>query len=246
MNPFNASKATVSKVRRDLGVKVLMYYDTQDIQIHTPTGKCLNPTPNKICTDRDAATGWTRCASGAMPCCFSHECNAYTSTACPEDDYARALASAFDAKWCVNELTPSPPATAATKAMITGAVANAAAAAAAADERVPVCAYGKGPLGCHSAQSNAAMVPFLADWIAGHGYDGVYFDEYVNTSGHANPCNPCTRTHTRHTRPNSVRHADVRSVVLTCALCCWRCDAAVPDGQVLQSVDAHVSISSRH
>ena len=34
------------------------------------------------------------------------------------------------------------------------------------------------PLACHSAQSNAALVPFVADWVTSRGYDGVYFDEY--------------------------------------------------------------------
>ena len=33
MNPFNTSKSTVQKVRDDLNVRVVMYWDTEDIQI---------------------------------------------------------------------------------------------------------------------------------------------------------------------------------------------------------------------
>jgi hypothetical protein len=73
MNPYNSTKATVQKVKDDLDVKVVMYWDSQDIQIRAK-GKCLSSKPSKICSDN--STDWTQCASGAMPCCFSYECNA--------------------------------------------------------------------------------------------------------------------------------------------------------------------------
>jgi Ca2+-binding EF-hand superfamily protein len=151
MNPFNASKATVHKVRQDLDVKVVMYFDTQDIQIKVQ-GKCLGSDANRLCSD--VSTDWRRCASGAMPCCFSYECNAFNTSACPEDDYARrALGAVYKPSWAVNELVAGKPGT-------------------------PICTYGKGPLGCYSAASNAALVPFLHGWLTSHAYDGVYFDEY--------------------------------------------------------------------
>ena len=155
MNPFNASKATVQKVREDLDAKVLMYWDTMDIQIKVEGAKCLHSTPNRDCSD--VSNDWTRCASGAMPCCFSYDCDAFKTTTCPEDDYARALWAIYKPEWCVNEL---------------GAVGK---------PNTPICTYGKGPLACHSPQSNAAVVPFLAGWLTSHGYDGVYFDEYFKS-----------------------------------------------------------------
>jgi hypothetical protein len=150
MNPFNASKEAVQKVRDDLNARVVMYFDTVNIQIKAQ-GRCLGSTANKICSN--TATDWTRCASGAMPCCYGYNCNAYNTTTCPEDDYARALWKVYKPEWAVNQLTQGQPDT-------------------------PICRYGKGPLACYSAASNAALVPFLADWLVGHGYDGVYFDQY--------------------------------------------------------------------
>jgi hypothetical protein len=120
----------VQKVREDLDVKVVMYWDTQDIQIKTE-GECLPGGNPNTCSD--AASGWSRCASGAMPCCSSYECNGVTSAACPEDDYARALWAVYKPAWAVNELhapTDGRPGRSGT----------------------PICTYGKGPLGCHSAQ----------------------------------------------------------------------------------------------
>ena len=155
MNPFNASRATIQKVQRDLDVKVVMYFDSMDIQIKAQ-GKCLGAqdhgNPNICSDDEDPKMPWKRCASGAMPCCYGYECNAYNTTTCPVDDYARALWGVYKPEWAVNELHKTRPGT-------------------------PICRYGKGPLAVHSAQSNAALVPFLAAWLKDHGYDGVYFDE---------------------------------------------------------------------
>ena len=125
------------------------FRDTQDIQIKAK-GKCLGSRANRLCSD--VSSDWTRCASGAMPCCYSFECNAFNTTTCPEDDFARALWKVYKPEWAVNELGPGAG--------------------------TPICTYGKGPLGCHSAASNAALVPFLAAWLVSHGYDGIYFDEY--------------------------------------------------------------------
>jgi hypothetical protein len=148
MNPFNATNVTVEKVRRDLGVKVLMYFDTNDIQIKT-TGACLSTS--RICND--SSTGWTRCASGTMPCCYNFNCDAFKTSGCPADTFAHSLQEVFKAEWAVNQVHRGSDGT-------------------------PLCLYGKGPLFCHSARSNAALVPFLAQWVRENGFDGLYLDEY--------------------------------------------------------------------
>ena len=146
----------VQKVRDELKVKVLMYWDTEDIQIKAANGRCLGTAPNKICND--SATDWTRCASGTMPCCFSFECDAYRTTTCPDDDFSEALRAVYPQSLAVNDLAeegglPLRPL--------------------AGGSGVPICTYGKGPLGCHSNRSNTALVPFLAGWIKSRGYDGM-------------------------------------------------------------------------
>ena len=161
------------------------YYDTQDVQIKATNGKCLNAKPSRICSD--TSDGWTRCASGAMPCCYSYNCDAYSTTACPEDDYALALASVYKQTWAVNELQQQPPHAPAQLVPDLHLHAVNGPMQTAASVRTPICTYGKGPLGCHSAASNAALVPFLADWVTSRGYDGLYFDEYFKAWYHTFP-----------------------------------------------------------
>ena len=71
-----------------------------NLRCHLHAG-CVAANP-RICSD--TAADWTRCASGAMPCCFSYNCDAYNTTTCPEDDYARALNAVYKPEWAVNEL----------------------------------------------------------------------------------------------------------------------------------------------
>jgi hypothetical protein len=101
MNPFNATAATVQQVKDDLNVSVVMYFDSQDIQIKLE-GKCTGAS--KIC---DGPQPWTHCASGAMPCCYSYNCDAFNTTMCPPDDYAAALARVFPQRLALREL-PGP------------------------------------------------------------------------------------------------------------------------------------------
>ena len=72
-----------------------------------------------------------------MPCCFDFSCDAFKTPTCPQDDFARALQAVFKPEWAVNRVGSSAAET-------------------------PLCLYGKGPLFCHHASTNAALVPFLA------------------------------------------------------------------------------------
>ena len=71
MNPFNASAATVAKVRADLNAKVVMYWDTEDIQIKA-AGRCLSPGGNTNIatiarpTGSDAPAGRCRAVSATI------------------------------------------------------------------------------------------------------------------------------------------------------------------------------------
>lgn len=152
MNPFNTTAQTIRRVKAALNVSVLMYFDSRDIQIKL-WGKCV--ADNKIC---DAAAPWTHCASGAMPCCYSYNCDAYTAPTCPDDDYAAALYNAFPQRLVLREI-PSVG----------------------VNETIPICLYGKGPLFVHSQSSVNALAPFISEWVFTHRYDGVYFDEYFTT-----------------------------------------------------------------
>ena len=168
MNPYNSSAAAVEKVRTDLNVKVLMYWDTEDIQIKADNGRCLSATRTKICND--SASDWTKCASGAMPCCFSYECDAYKTTTCPDDDFSAALRAIYPQSLAVNDLSAGRARVHTQRSAASG---------------IPICIYGKGPLGCHSNRSNTVLVPFLADWVKSRTYDGIYFDQYFKLWSHS-------------------------------------------------------------
>ena len=81
----------------------------------------------------------------------SYDCDAFTAPTCPIDDYVRALQSVFPARLALNELPGHGNVTKAT----------------------PICSYGKGPLFVHSEESVNVLVPFLANWLKDHEYDGV-------------------------------------------------------------------------
>eukprot|EP00039_Didymoeca_costata_P001546 m.53215 g.53215 ORF g.53215 m.53215 type:complete len:334 (+) comp10849_c0_seq2:5027-6028(+) len=154
MNPFNATVENVNAVRETLNSKVLMYWDTGDMQIKSK-GRCAYKS--RSCDD-----GEWYCSGGAMPCCYSYNCNAYdpkTSPMCPEDDFARGLFAAFPPSLALNSLgNETHP------------------------EQAPICTYGKGPLYVHSNKSVTALVDFLGKWIPSHGFDGVYFDQYFTNT----------------------------------------------------------------
>ena len=155
MRPFNATKATVQQVKRDLDATVLMYWDSTDMQVTTP-GECAPHAPKRDC-DPSGPQQWTHCASGAVACCQSYNCSAFTAPTCPPDAFSRAAERVASPAWAIRRLPADGGAP------------------------IPVCWYGFGPMHVHTAASNAALVPFLAGWVRDHGFDGIYLDEYFQT-----------------------------------------------------------------
>lgn len=146
LDPFGASAATVSTLKKELNATVLLYWDFGDLRsMHLADGVVgvapLSHGPNIGCSGESCCDHIRCAAEGAHT--QSHKCG--------DDDYNRELRSVLNVSWAIHRILDN-------------------------GTRLPICTDETGPNYIPFPPSIEAIAAFLARKVPALGVDGVYLD----------------------------------------------------------------------